>query len=90
MKKNDEEKVAATKRLLIETDLTKRYQGQLIRLTDLDGFSTSTATYEKYGTVRSIGVESTGADQFEVIINLDGTRVVFPYQEFIDNVTILQ
>lgn len=78
------EKLAMQRRLIIEQMLIREYEDQLVEMRHAQGPNTSV-----WGRIKTIGVQWAGADQFEVIINLEGRRLLMPYEAFIDNTKVL-
>lgn len=77
------EKNANNQRKEIEAILVRKYEGGLVEII------VTSDTSLLSGIIRTIGVEWLGADEFEVIINLDGKRITIPYEDFILNTTVI-
>lgn len=72
---------AIKKRLEIETALIAKYEGKYIEAYYMGKYS--------HGTIKTIGVDWMGDDEFEVILNLDNKRIVLPYGDFLNETEIL-
>lgn len=75
---------ASKERLVKQEFLIAEYEDQLV---EIRGANDPVDTV--WGRIKTIGVEWVGADQFEVIINLEGRRLVMAYSDFIQNTKVL-
>lgn len=78
------EEAAMKERSLKEKFLIGEYEDQLVEIRDAIGPGNSV-----WGRIKTIGVEWAGADQFEVIVNLEGRRLGISYEDFIYNTKVL-
>lgn len=76
---------AAKKRNQLEKLLIDKYEGRHISISGIGGAQDP----EKWGLLRTIGVDWLGADEFQVIMNLDSCRVVMDYEDFLKNVEVI-
>lgn len=76
---------AAKRRKQIEDILVRKYEHKFISISGIDQSNNP----DKWGELKSIGVEWLGNDEYQIILNLNACRIVMDYEDFLVRVEVL-